>query len=537
MPSSNVDIILRARDEATTKLRALSSEIGGLVGTVQRLAFGFGAVGGIIATVASSAGAAVAVVKQLADSAEQLQRASAQTGVGIEPLQAMFKIVKDGGGSTEALVRSIIKLNREIAAGNPLLGQLGIKTKDSLTAFLQLVSVLGESGEVAKVAAITLELLGKTGDEVVPHMSALANETERVTEAMRASGEIIRTDQVPALNEFDQAADRLGGTWKGLWNDMGNAITGPATLILRVLNSLVDGVRGFGRSVHEHTLGVLQDLARVQSEAPRWQSYAPMLAGVEVSARRPRVLPDVRGPGRRPRPGRELEPGSPEGIAEWLRARFEAQAREQARQQAEFMSRHLLLPGFGPVRLPGGPGGIVGESDPFKEVLDNWRKVAEEITASTVILRDSIGAVWDGLRTGMHQVFAGMLGGAQTFKSAMGTIFSALRDQILSHLADLVTSAIFKLFLKLAAWAVGVPLSPTSTVVPDAPKALSPSGPETSALSPAGAFSGAAVGAARGGNTYIIQTLSAKDVLQSLVSPLGEMRAANSRLLEVASAS
>jgi hypothetical protein len=44
-------------------------------------------------------------------------------------------------------------------------------------------------------------------------------------------------------------------------------------------------------------------------------------------------------------------------------------------------------------------------------------------------------------------------------------------------------------------------------------------------------------GPSGGGNTFVIQTISAKDVLQSLLSPRGVMRAANDRILEVAAAS
>ena len=40
-----------------------------------------------------------------------------------------------------------------------------------------------------------------------------------------------------------------------------------------------------------------------------------------------------------------------------------------------------------------------------------------------------------------------------------------------------------------------------------------------------------------GGNTYYITTISAKDLLSSLVAPTGQMRSANSRLSEVAAVS
>jgi hypothetical protein len=173
--------------------------------------------------------------------------------------------------------------------------------------------------------------------------------------------------------------------------------------------------------------------------------------------------------------------------------------------------------------------------DPFKKVIDEWNKAANGITSSVAVLNDTLDSVWTGLREGFSQAFMGILSGSQSLSQAMRTVFTSLAQSILSTLGELVATNVFKLFLELVGLSLGVPVGlpgPISGVGMGGSAATAPSGP----LIPAASFLGQRP-LAGGGNTYIIQTFAPSSVLRDLVSPMGSMRRANDRLIEVARAS
>ena len=190
--NTNVDILLRIRDEATAKLREVSAETGGLVGTFQRLSAGIGIWGGIATGIATVAAASVAATTKLSDMAEQLERSTKITSVGIEPLQAMFKIIRDAGGDTDALVASLGYFKRQVAEGNPILQKLGLTSGSVEDRFVGLAKILSNASDEFKVARVTQELLGKTGAQLIPHYEELATKIRDTEKAQAESGEAIR---------------------------------------------------------------------------------------------------------------------------------------------------------------------------------------------------------------------------------------------------------------------------------------------------------------------------------------------------------
>jgi len=558
--NTNVDILLRVRDEAAAKLREVAAETGGLVGTFQRLTAGIGIWGGLATSIGTAAAAAVSASSQIANLVEQLDRATGITSIGIGPLQAMFKIIRDGGGDTDALVKALGFFKRQIAENNPLLAQLGITQGSVEERFLSLARTLARSNDEFKVARATQELLGKTGEQLIPHFDDLASKTGDVQRSMQATGEAIGGKLLPQYRALDQANDKLKGDWKGTWNELTGASVGPSTLIVRSIDGILNAFRGLGRSVHESTVGIMDDLAKAQkstetfedrlararAEAQRRggkvQIGVPTLQPVEVSAARKRdplsdVNFDTKSHAKTPA---VFGPGSPSGIQAFIENMIKEAAEKRQRDLAEMLQRNIILPpmfGGGMLPIPGGPGRLGGAThvDPFKEIVDAWNKAVDAILSSTSILKDSLGAVWDGLREGVSNVFVGMLNGSQTFASGVQAVFHSLGNSILNYLGTLIAAKVFQLFLKLVSFALDIPSAAFGPIgVPFDPSVLAMAGPGAAASSFASGSAGLGTG---GGNTIIIQTISAKDVLQSLLSPRGVMRAANDRILEVAAAS
>jgi hypothetical protein len=541
--NTNVDILLRIRDEATAKLREVSAETGGLVGTFQRLSAGIGIWGGIATGIATVAAASVAATTKLSDMAEQLERSTKITSVGIEPLQAMFKIIRDAGGDTDALVASLGYFKRQVAEGNPILQKLGLTSGSVEDRFVGLAKILSNASDEFKVARVTQELLGKTGAQLIPHYEELATKIRDTEKAQAESGEAIRTRDIPALNALDSASDRLKNDWKGAWNDISLAMVGPSTSIVQTIDGLIKALHSLAHAaddVSKAGRGSRPALDNKELIDAFMRNFGPGLMSAHGEGATPKPksppLPDF-GPGKTPA---ILGPGSPSGIQSFIEGMMKDAAEQRRRELAEMLQRNIMLPpmfGGGMLPIPGGPGRLGGAThvDPFKEIVDAWNKAVDAILSSTSILKNSLGAVWDGLREGVSNVFVGLLNGSQTFASGVQAVFHSLGNSILNYLGTLVAAKVFQLFLKLVGFALDIPSAAFGPIgVPFDPSVLAMAGPGAAASSFA---SGPAGLGASGGNTIIIQTISAKDVLQSLLSPRGVMRAANDRILEVAAAS
>jgi uncharacterized protein YukE len=527
MATTPVDILLRVRDEASLKLREVAAETGGLVGTVQRLTAGLGTWGAIAAGIGTIGLAAFAATSKVADMAEELKRTSAISSIGIEPLQAMFKIIRDAGGSTEMFGKALNHFKQQIADNNPLLAKLGIVSGTVEERFLKLAAIVGSSNNEFNVSKILLELLGKTGAELIPHMAALAAGTGSVQAAMRKTGEALDDLSVNKFEDLKKATHSLQSEWAGAWTKMATALAPTTTAVVNFMAELLKADDHINKITSKRPLPVW---------GSQWLLSAHQFPAEVPPAKNPADDPNLTAKEHKRRVTEE---------AALAREAFRQQRdKELADERKTFIEdtfkRNFIIPaafGGGVLPLPGGPGRAVGQKpkdDPFKDVIDAWNKAAKGITDSVAVLNNTLDSVWTGLREGFQQVFQGILTGGQTFAQAMHTIFTSLAQSILSTLGELVAADVFKLFLKLVGMALGVP---TGIPVPVAGTGLSgaavisPSGP----LSPAaGMFSRPPAG---GGNTYIIQSFSPASVLQSLVSPTGPLRTAYDRLGEVAAAS
>lgn len=300
-----VEFLLKARDEAsgalarvTGQVRGLNSAVGGISAVVGKA----GAVGAAVAGLVALAGAAVAAGKALADTAEQLDRTSTATGVSVESLQVYKQVIEEGGGNAEGLSKAIVKLNRSIGEGNPLLAQLGITTKDTDAAFQQLVGILSRSQEMGKKSAVAFELLGHGSETLLGSIDALASGSEEMRGAMERAGAFMDRDAVDSALKLDKQLDELGRTWKGVVMDFQRLAVPVATVVLGAFSAIFNGAKALGGALRKAFVEPFEDLAKAAAEAETQyeklekakaaarkiggtvQVGVPIMEGVEVTA-------------------------------------------------------------------------------------------------------------------------------------------------------------------------------------------------------------------------------------------------------------
>lgn len=87
--------------------------------------------------------------------------------------------------------------------------------------------------------------------------------------------------------------------------------------------------------------------------------------------------------------------------------------------------------------------------DPMAELGQQWSETIADLTSTSGIAGAGLDALFNGLQTGISQVFSNLTNKAQTFKSAMATIFKAIADQAIAALSRIIATKIFEFIVTL----------------------------------------------------------------------------------------
>jgi len=540
MPSSNVDIVLRAKDEATATLKKLSGSMEGLSGVASR--FSTLMSGGALAGAAFAGGALAAVgaltsmATRLADQVEQLENLSASSGIATDKLQVLQFAFKQGGVDATALSQGLSFMTRAIESNAEELAAIGVTSRDTFTAFMQLAKAIASTEDVAQRNALVFKAFGRGGMQLIPVLETLATNYDGLAQAAERTGAALSDSQLRTMRDLDIATDQLSAAITGLSNELVLTFAPAVTTATSMLTELLSVMQAMGREASNE---------QVKSDMDSWISH---MRG-ERRSRGGGAKDDERWSFWEDQPtympgysthGAIFGPGNDAGIQQFLRS---------------FLGGEQV--GFG---MAGGDAlglrgniieklGMEGFADEVPAMLD---AAAKEFVKFSDQVRDAFDEIGRHVYSGFYSVLMNLTNKMQTFATATATIWQSIVNGIKSAMAQLISSTITGAFLKLlglalsavtgnaafamigAAAAGGGPIDVGSPIVVGG-GAGGPIGAETFASSPVGGMANA--GASRGGDTFYVTTFSAKDLLTSLVSPRGELRAANSRLIEIAAAS
>lgn len=471
------------------------AEFQGVVGNLSTFLAGGFAAGGVAAAAAIiGIGAAVAHTGLgLAEMTEQLERQARASGTNIEDLQVMKEVIKEAGGNSENTATALAYLNRNISDQNPILARLGITTRDALTAEVELGKAFASSDDAASKNKIAMALLGRGGKDLIADVEALGTTFDSTKDAMERTHGLITKDMLPGLERLDAQGDLLSRNWGTFMLRMKEATVGPANYILEFLNK------------------VLRNMELIEKVATGGKN--PLVALAQMSGS------DVAGPA-------GSSSGSASGIA--AAADLAGALREHSKSLMDFVQNfirndlaagntdHPALRGtitgtkfgnFGGSEKVADTGLKIGD---LQRILGDWHAMVRDITSSAGILGDTLSGVWNGLQSGFQQVFADMLSGAGTFKSAITGIFKSLVSEILAEIGRLVAAQVFKLLLNVVGIAIGGPAGALAGVVGGTAGVV---GGDSARRGPIGAASLGAVG-----TTINVYAQDTRSFVQSMTS-------------------
>lgn len=185
-------------------------------------------------------GAFTSFIKGSIDAADALNDMSVKFGTTVENLAGLKLAADQSGTSLEGIAAGLKALSKELAGSPEEMRALGVTTKDSTEAMIQLADVFAAMPADADRTALSLKLFGKAGADMIPLLAGGSDELRRMIERGKELN--------PITTEAARAADRFNDAVGELKTAAGGAGT---QLSQYFLPSLIDAAEGMRRAADE----------------------------------------------------------------------------------------------------------------------------------------------------------------------------------------------------------------------------------------------------------------------------------------------
>jgi hypothetical protein len=503
--------VIRARDEASSVFDKLAGGLSNLSGSMAAMARAAGPVGTIATTLATIGTAAAIGAVKLADEVEQLDRLASTSGVSVDKLQAMQQVLKESGGDADGLPRALVKLNKAIQDSDPLLSGLGIKTKDTFEAFMQLSTAISQSSDAKLRDEVSMRLLGKAGADLIPDLIAIQSNLGSMADRLEQAGVLMKGQVLENARELGNEMDVLSTNWDIAMKRIQSVTVPVASIVVSAFNDMWSAISGpstadFDRRIQEATNAI----ARLKAEAERhgdpnwnqntlaeWERTLARIQGERIQFLKPDVTTGPTG-----------------GQGDRLASAWQSLQRPSGVSAFDIASRGWAIgnPKLSPTDQLN--ASISAGAESSKKALQSMGKVLEELPVPALKLTDAgIKAMqsielWEqttqhfaySVAADMQSVGAELLIGSTNIRAAWHELMKSILNDITSSAAE-----------------YGVGLLLDFIPIPGVDK-----------LGDFRKNGFTAQSATAGGtNVFNINTLNAKDMVQEIVSPTGSIRRAN----------
>ena len=227
MVRSNVDIHIRARDEATRQMRAVGASI-------RRLGQQFIS----MRTLALAGGAALGLsIREFARTGDQLDKMSKRTGFAVEALSelrfAASQTGTDLGGLEKSLARmqrNIVDAERGLSTSIDAFEALGLTLADlqgraPIDQFTLLAERMNAIADPTRQAGLAMMIFGRSGTAILPMIQEGAEGLGRLRQEARDAGLQMSRESVAAAVKLTDALDKAGRSARMVAVTLGEALS------------------------------------------------------------------------------------------------------------------------------------------------------------------------------------------------------------------------------------------------------------------------------------------------------------------------
>lgn len=220
------------------------------------LASGFGRTIGKLGGIASlvGVGGLGAMVKGAIDAGDRLQKLGKQTGLSTEFLSEMRRAADLSGTSLETVAGSIKKMQRAAVEAQDgtatyadAFDKLGLNVGEFLSLtpdqqFNAMADALSKIEDPAQRTAISMDIMGRSGSELIPLMEGGAAAIDKVRDASREAGESLTQNQVDKMADVNDALRNLQGPLNGLANTLATQLSPALSNFINLATGALPGV-------------------------------------------------------------------------------------------------------------------------------------------------------------------------------------------------------------------------------------------------------------------------------------------------------
>ena len=176
-----------------------------------------------IGAAASAVGAGIALaVRGQLNAADQLGKTAQQIGLPVEQLSQLQHAAALSGVSMSSLEISVRRLSQNMVDGAEKFEALGISVRNADgemrradEVMADLAAVLAEMPDGAEKTALAIDLMGRSGAEMIPLLNGGRDALREMMEEADRLGLTISEDTAQAAAEFNDNLQRLGGLVQG----------------------------------------------------------------------------------------------------------------------------------------------------------------------------------------------------------------------------------------------------------------------------------------------------------------------------------
>ncbi len=214
-------------------------------------------------------------IEKTAEYGEQMELLSQKTGIGTDSIQKLSYAATLSGSSADSMRTSLVHLARTTEAardGNEeaqkSFGKLGIsmsdvRSKSPEDLLLVIADRMQKTGKGTKTTASAMDLLGRSGSDLVPMLLKGSSGINALGDAAEESGDIMSEEAIKSAAEFEDSIKALHLDVEGLTHEL----AGP---LIDGLRPIVEGFRewfkanrkliGQGLATFAHGVAVAFDL-------------------------------------------------------------------------------------------------------------------------------------------------------------------------------------------------------------------------------------------------------------------------------------
>jgi hypothetical protein len=168
----------------------------------------------------------IATARSFKNAGGELDDMSQRTGASVEALSGLGYAAQMSGSSINDIEKGIRTMQREIAAGGPVIAKLGIdledlKTKSPDEQFKTIADQIAKIEDPALKSSMAMEVFGKSGADLVPLLSGGSDGINDLAKQGEALGAVMSGKQAQSAAILGDSVDMVTTSFKGLINTIG----------------------------------------------------------------------------------------------------------------------------------------------------------------------------------------------------------------------------------------------------------------------------------------------------------------------------